>query len=371
MSRALLRQAKIRALLRRDLTVDQVAAELKVPRDVVACVAAAMELLPPQCPTCPRCQATPMGSSYRWNGSTWEHRCSDEHAQAGHHPIEGAATDSAPAASCETGSDALGDLGGSVLTSSWPDMSSVLTDPSPRGLFVAECFVARSVENDLLPNPPAAAPPATEVPKPRLARAKRLTLAAPAADPVQERLARAERQVRALEARVGALQERLVELTTFPASPRPAPIARSLPIYGAPSGKTLHPDRGNASDLEVGALVYPEAAPALPRTRAECPTERPCPHVGCRHHLFLEVNKTGSVRFNHPDLEVWDLQESCALDVAERGGETMEAVGEVLGVTRERVRQIEIAALARLRGHDDLEDTELVLAKADLEGAAE
>jgi hypothetical protein len=27
----------------------------------------------------------------------------------------------------------------------------------------------------------------------------------------------------------------------------------------------------------------------VPRTRADCPTQRPCPHVHCRHHLFLET----------------------------------------------------------------------------------
>lgn len=29
----------------------------------------------------------------------------------------------------------------------------------------------------------------------------------------------------------------------------------------------------------------------VPRTRADCPTARPCPHVRCRHHLFLETTE--------------------------------------------------------------------------------
>lgn len=30
------------------------------------------------------------------------------------------------------------------------------------------------------------------------------------------------------------------------------------------------------------------AQAGVPRTRGECPTQRPCPHVRCRYHLFLE-----------------------------------------------------------------------------------
>jgi len=39
---------------------------------------------------------------------------------------------------------------------------------------------------------------------------------------------------------------------------------------------------------------------------------------------------------------------SCALDVADRGGATLEEVGALINVTRERVRQIEVMALAHL-----------------------
>jgi len=43
------------------------------------------------------------------------------------------------------------------------------------------------------------------------------------------------------------------------------------------------------------------------------------------------------------------MPETCALDVADRGGATLGEVGSVLGVTRERVRQLEERALRRLR----------------------
>jgi DNA-directed RNA polymerase sigma subunit (sigma70/sigma32) len=40
----------------------------------------------------------------------------------------------------------------------------------------------------------------------------------------------------------------------------------------------------------------------------------------------------------------------CALAVANEGAHTLEEIAEILGVTRERVRQIEEAAIAKLRG---------------------
>ena len=44
---------------------------------------------------------------------------------------------------------------------------------------------------------------------------------------------------------------------------------------------------------------------------------------------------------NFPDLEVWEMTETCALDVADRGGITLEDVGNILNLTRERIRQVE------------------------------
>jgi hypothetical protein len=84
-----------------------------------------------------------------------------------------------------------------------------------------------------------------------------------------------------------------------------------------------------------------------PKVRSECETgPRPCPYVSCRYHLYLEVSPTtGSLKLNFPDLEVWELADSCALDVAERGAQTTEALGELLNLTPERARQLELSAL--------------------------
>jgi hypothetical protein len=94
----------------------------------------------------------------------------------------------------------------------------------------------------------------------------------------------------------------------------------------------------------------------LPASRSACRGgARPCPLVSCRYHLYLDVDpRNGSLKLNFPDLEPWDLPCSCALDVAEDGGVTLDVVGEHLGLTRERARQIELLALGRL--HDGLAD---------------
>lgn len=91
---------------------------------------------------------------------------------------------------------------------------------------------------------------------------------------------------------------------------------------------------------------------ARPRTRDECPAARPCPFVGCRHHLYLEVNQeTGSITINRPDLEPHELESSCSLDVAENGGHTLDQVGQILNISRERVRQLETRVIVgKLKG---------------------
>ena len=98
-----------------------------------------------------------------------------------------------------------------------------------------------------------------------------------------------------------------------------------------------------------------------PTKRSQCVNmPRPCLYVSCRHHLYLDVNEeTGSIKFNFPDKEVWELEETCALDVADRGGITLEEVGSIMNLTRERIRQLELSGLEKLKvfakGEDNLE----------------
>ena len=90
---------------------------------------------------------------------------------------------------------------------------------------------------------------------------------------------------------------------------------------------------------------------ARPRLRSECQAgPRPCLFVSCRFHLYLDVNeRTGSIKINFPDVDISDLPESCALDIAERGGLTLEEIGRLLNVTRERARQVEESGLSKLK----------------------
>lgn len=83
-----------------------------------------------------------------------------------------------------------------------------------------------------------------------------------------------------------------------------------------------------------------------PKTRSECQSEpRPCPWVSCRYHLAIEVNAGSITRIG--DLET--MRETCALDVADKGEHTLDQIGEILGVTRERARQIEEKALRKIK----------------------
>ena len=101
---------------------------------------------------------------------------------------------------------------------------------------------------------------------------------------------------------------------------------------------------------ELTALMA-ELEATRPRTRADCAEgERPCPYVSCKYNLYVDVNpKTGSVKMNFPDKELWELADTCALDVADRAGITLEEVGVIMNLTRERVRQLEMRGLTKLR----------------------
>ncbi|MEM9694227.1 MAG: sigma factor-like helix-turn-helix DNA-binding protein [Myxococcota bacterium] len=120
--------------------------------------------------------------------------------------------------------------------------------------------------------------------------------------------------------------------------------------------RTISVKRMTKRELELGRLLYPETEYWKPRTRAECAQgARPCPYVSCKHHLYLDVSaRTGAIKLNFPDLEVWEMKETCALDVADRGGTTLEDVGAIMNLTRERIRQVEVRALAKLEALQDM-----------------
>lgn len=120
--------------------------------------------------------------------------------------------------------------------------------------------------------------------------------------------------------------------------------------------RTISVKRMTKRELEIGRLLFPEQDYWKPRTRSECVEGlRPCPFVSCKHHLFIDVSaRTGAIKLNFPDLEAWEMTESCALDVADRGGTTLEDVGAIMNLTRERIRQVEVKALAKLEALTDM-----------------
>ncbi len=103
-------------------------------------------------------------------------------------------------------------------------------------------------------------------------------------------------------------------------------------------------------DPELDQIIA-EVEATRPRSRADCAGgPRPCLFISCKHHLYLDVNPaTGSIKLNFPDREIWELEETCALDVADRGGITLEEVGSIMNLTRERIRQVETRGLLKLR----------------------
>jgi len=116
---------------------------------------------------------------------------------------------------------------------------------------------------------------------------------------------------------------------------------------------------GTISQLVQDQLVdaHPiDARPVdRPRYRPECRNgPRPCPLVGCFFNNYLEIrrraNRPPEIKLLHPDRLPEDMppEDSCTLDLAEDGPQTLDRVGQVLGLTRERIRQIETKILKRI-----------------------
>ena len=123
---------------------------------------------------------------------------------------------------------------------------------------------------------------------------------------------------------------------------------------GIPPKKTLAVRRITQLELAAGraelqALGADEPYDR-PRTRGDCARiPRPCPYVACKYSLYLDVSDTGSIILNFPHLEPGQMpaEQSCALDLAERGAMTLEDIAVVTNLTRERIRQVEMKALVR------------------------
>jgi hypothetical protein len=117
--------------------------------------------------------------------------------------------------------------------------------------------------------------------------------------------------------------------------------------------------------------------PDAPGTRGDCiDGPRPCPWVGCEYHLLLYLDGDGALFVARkrsvpgrraaiaeqatPEaqamVEAWidaalavleQLEDSCALDVADRGEHTCEEVAALSGVTKQFVNSLERSAMIK------------------------
>lgn len=119
-----------------------------------------------------------------------------------------------------------------------------------------------------------------------------------------------------------------------------------LAVYTEAAGKIAASAARDIADVDAKERAYRAANPRrLPLTRAGCiDLPRPCELRVCRHHV-------SSVRYvPHGHERAIPLgSPTCSLDIAADGAKTLEEVGEIIGVTRERVRQLEVDALYSLR----------------------
>lgn len=131
---------------------------------------------------------------------------------------------------------------------------------------------------------------------------------------------------------------------------------------------TININRLSKREIERGRMEAPPAETTdlydRPKTRGDCLAgglneARPCVWSACRHHLLLDVDEnTGSIKMNFPPADdsaealvavLREMPDTCALDVADRLGITLEECGSRENLVRERVRQCEVDSLVRLK----------------------
>lgn len=119
----------------------------------------------------------------------------------------------------------------------------------------------------------------------------------------------------------------------------------------------------DGGELEQMAEMFHLLPNTRPPNRSICENGvRPCPYVSCRYNLYLDVRGDGVLRVNFPDREPEEMLASCALDMADDGPRTLDQVAGLMGMSKERARQIEAVAMGKLkqalgaREYDDLDE---------------
>lgn len=119
-------------------------------------------------------------------------------------------------------------------------------------------------------------------------------------------------------------------------------------VYASPARIVTIDEAGPSVDVDGDVDLTLER----PRTRSDCDrVPRPCPFVGCIHNNFLDVQQDGrSLRLNFAEPSDMSSSSSCALDVAELAGRSVDEVARALNISHTRVVQLEARALAKIEG---------------------
>jgi hypothetical protein len=135
--------------------------------------------------------------------------------------------------------------------------------------------------------------------------------------------------------------------------------ARHRRPEGMAPAVTINIGRLSQCEIDRCRRLCPEAKETYwrPVTRADCAkVERPCCYTTCFFNTYVDVNpKSGSIKLNYPDKGPWETRHSCVLDLADRGALSLLGVGRVLGLSRERVRQVVVRILAKLEGKPEFQ----------------
>jgi hypothetical protein len=104
-----------------------------------------------------------------------------------------------------------------------------------------------------------------------------------------------------------------------------------------------------------------------PKVRGDCVDgERPCSWVSCKHHLLTDRLHRMSNDEALDELDV--MPETCTLDVADRGGASLQDVAEYIGTSERHIIAAEQRAFAAIRSDYDRSDFDEPSEREDMTG---
>lgn len=95
--------------------------------------------------------------------------------------------------------------------------------------------------------------------------------------------------------------------------------------------------------------------------------ENPCPFFSCKNNLFLDVNDDGEIKFIHKKKDFDQIPETCLNRAIENGPLDFKQISELIGVVRERARQIKNEAKEKIRNATEFKKMEGLIFVSDEE----